>query len=477
VTDTDSNAVAWPLEPVGVIAAAPRHRRRLLPGKRSAVRQLTLACADLGAIICAALVVYALVDSHRAFLVMLASWPIWLMIAKAHDLYDADEGKAWHLTTDEAPRLFYFVTLSVAICWMIMSFVGVSALGAQAALSVWIVALSACAMFRTLTRAAWRRFVPAERTVVVGDGPAAMRITRKLQLERGHHMEVVARVPLTKDLERRELRRVVADTYAHRIIVAAQDLDSESHSDISLVCREEGLKLCVVAPQGSVLRSAAHIYNVAELSMIELPTAGPSPVSLSAKRAFDVVVSGFALVLGAPLFLLIAVAVRRDSPGGALFRQTRAGAAGKPFTMLKFRSMCVDAEDRLSTLVDVDALSDPMFKFRADPRVTRVGRILRATSLDELPQLWNVLRGDMSLVGPRPEELRVVEHYDAEARLIRLAMRPGVTGPMQVHGRGELTFSERLDVERDYVEHYRLSKDFGILMRTVGVVVFRQGAY
>jgi lipopolysaccharide/colanic/teichoic acid biosynthesis glycosyltransferase len=127
-------------------------------------------------------------------------------------------------------------------------------------------------------------------------------------------------------------------------------------------------------------------------------------------------------------------------------------------------------------VVSVDALEEPMYKLRRDPRVTRVGRVLRHTSLDEVPQLWNVLRGDMSLVGPRPEELWLVERY-SETERFRLAMRPGLTGPMQVHGRGELTFQERMAVEREYVENYSLRKDVRIVLRTAAAIFRAKGAY
>ena len=141
--------------------------------------------------------------------------------------------------------------------------------------------------------------------------------------------------------------------------------------------------------------------------------------------------------------------------------------------MVKFRTMVVGAEERLP--VAIDELRVPMFKLRDDPRVTRVGRLLRRTSLDELPQLWNVLRGEMSLVGPRPEQVELVELYAPEHRF-RLSVKPGLTGPMQVSGRGGLTFEERLAVERDYIEHLSVARDFRILALTVAPVLNGHGA-
>jgi lipopolysaccharide/colanic/teichoic acid biosynthesis glycosyltransferase len=174
--------------------------------------------------------------------------------------------------------------------------------------------------------------------------------------------------------------------------------------------------------------------------------------------------------------LLIALAIKLDSRGPVLFRQRRAGQGGRPFTILKLRTMVDGAERLLPELLDVDALAGPAFKLRADPRVTRVGRLLRRLSLDELPQLLNVLAGQMSLVGPRPEETWLVKRY-AEAERVRVQMRPGMTGPMQVHGRGELTFDERIAVEREYIENYSLRKDVALLLRTAGAVARGRGAF
>ena len=159
-----------------------------------------------------------------------------------------------------------------------------------------------------------------------------------------------------------------------------------------------------------------------------------------------------------------------------LFTQRRAGQGGHPFRMLKFRTMVRDAEALLPELVPFDTLAEPMFKLPTDPRVTRLGRLLRRSSLDELPQFWNVLTGEMSLVGPRPEEVGLVDRYTSEVRF-RLDVKPGMTGAMQVYGRGQLTFAERLAVERDYVENLSIGRDLRIIGMTLAVVLGRRGAY
>lgn len=197
---------------------------------------------------------------------------------------------------------------------------------------------------------------------------------------------------------------------------------------------------------------------------------------LTPKRAVDVVGSALALLVLWPLLLFVACAIKLDSRGPVFFVQERAGKGGKPFRMYKFRSMVCNAEEMLRDMVDIEQLPSPAFKIRDDPRVTSVGRALRRTSLDELPQLWNVLRGEMSLVGPRPEEMRIVRLYDEQEKQ-RLAMKPGITGPMQVDGRGLLTFKERMDLELAYIENCGLREDLKILARTLPAIIRGTGSY
>jgi lipopolysaccharide/colanic/teichoic acid biosynthesis glycosyltransferase/GT2 family glycosyltransferase len=194
------------------------------------------------------------------------------------------------------------------------------------------------------------------------------------------------------------------------------------------------------------------------------------------KRAMDVACSLAGLLLTAPVLAALAVAIKLDSPGPVLFVQERIGKDGRPFRMLKLRTMVDGAEEMLPALVNLESLPSPAFKLRDDPRLTRPGRFLRRTSLDELPQLWNVLRGDMSLVGPRPEETRVVRLYGDWHRQ-RLAVKPGLTGPMQVNGRGDLDLDERVWLELDYIQGYSLWRDIAILARTIATVISGRGAY
>jgi lipopolysaccharide/colanic/teichoic acid biosynthesis glycosyltransferase/GT2 family glycosyltransferase len=193
------------------------------------------------------------------------------------------------------------------------------------------------------------------------------------------------------------------------------------------------------------------------------------------KRTLDILVSLIGLALTSPLLVLAAAAVKLDSPGPVFFIQERVGLGGRRFKMVKLRSMVNDAESQLESVLPHSALQGPAFKIPNDPRVTRVGRWLRRWSIDELPQLWNVLRGDMSLVGPRPEETRVVEHYNDWHRL-RLAVPPGLTGPMQASGRGDLDLDARVRLELEYIEHYSIWRDLRILLRSLPAVVSGRGA-
>ncbi len=194
------------------------------------------------------------------------------------------------------------------------------------------------------------------------------------------------------------------------------------------------------------------------------------------KRLMDVVGAAIGLLLSAPLLAVLAVAIKLDSPGPVFYVQERVGASGRVFRMIKLRTMQQNADQQLHELVDLEQLEEPAFKLRNDPRITRVGRFLRRMSLDELPQFVNVLRGEMSLVGPRPEEVQIVRLYNDRQRR-RLAVKPGMTGPMQINGRGNLTLTQRLDLELDYIEHYSVRQDLRILLRTVPAVLKGQGAY
>lgn len=195
----------------------------------------------------------------------------------------------------------------------------------------------------------------------------------------------------------------------------------------------------------------------------------------SIKRSIDVVLSVIALIVLVPLVLAITVAIKLDSRGPALFYQTRIGKNGRKFQLYKFRSMCEDAEKIRATLVHLNEAQGPIFKIKRDPRITRVGGLLRKSSLDELPQLINVLKGEMSLVGPRPPLPNEVEQYDQRA-MRRLSVIPGITCLWQISGRSDLSFDQWVALDLDYIDNQSLWLDFAILMRTIPAVLTARGA-
>jgi exopolysaccharide biosynthesis polyprenyl glycosylphosphotransferase len=395
--------------------------------------------------------------------------PAWIVVAKVLGLYDRDQRALRHLTVDEIPQLVVWALAGTALLNVFLwaTPAGTQSFGARA--TAWLVALASVVVLRGVVRIAWRRIVPRERAVVIGSGPLAAETRRKLELFPDIHVDIAEQLG-EDELAEAEIAR------ADRVILASGSIDEELIADLLAACRAHGVKLSVGPPARGMFGTAVRLNHVADLPVVEYNTWDVSRSTLLLKRSADVALSLAGLLVLAPLLVAIGIAVRLDSRGQALFRQTRAGQDGRTFRMLKLRTMVREAEARLPDLVALDRLPDPMFKLRDDPRVTRVGRVLRRTSLDELPQLVNVLRGDMSLVGPRPEQVELVDRYQPEHRF-RLLVRPGLTGPMQVFGRGELTFEERLAVEREYIENLSLGRDARILALTVSAVVHGKGAF
>lgn len=239
--------------------------------------------------------------------------------------------------------------------------------------------------------------------------------------------------------------------------------------------------IALIAPWMLLIRSLALGAGLVAGSFraLTLPTHHQAPISgfnRFSKRILDVLGSAAGLILSSPIIALASLAIKLDSPGPIFFYQERAGENGRPFKIVKLRTMVKGAENMAGELEDRSDLPTPLFKLYNDPRVTRIGRFLRHYSVDELPQLWNVLKGEMSLVGPRPEETRIVRRYSDWHRQ-RLAVKPGLTGPMQVNGRAELDLDQRVQLEIDYISNYTLWKDLHILARTSIAIISGRGAY
>lgn len=260
------------------------------------------------------------------------------------------------------------------------------------------------------------------------------------------------------------------------VLIVPGNVARDTLAELILNLRERSVRVYIVPDLLEILTSGAAVTGVEGVPLVGVRAPGITGLDGALKRVMDLVGAGLLLLLSAPLFPLIALAIKLDSPGPVFFAQERAGKNGQPFQVYKFRTMVVEAEEQLDTLIDLDNLPEPAFKIANDPRVTRVGRWLRRTSLDELPQFVNVLRGEMSLVGPRPEEVKLVARYDPWQRR-RLAAKPGVTGIMQVSGRGDLPLAERVKLEVTYIEHYSLWNDIVILLQTIPAVIRGTGSY
>jgi exopolysaccharide biosynthesis polyprenyl glycosylphosphotransferase len=285
----------------------------------------------------------------------------------------------------------------------------------------------------------------------------------------------VGGVPVVGDVDK--IVQAVDTVGAHVVaVVSHPDLAGGSLRRLSWALEERGVELVVSPGIVEVAGPRLSIRPVAGLSLLHLerPTFGGARRVV--KTVFDRVLATVLLVLVSPLVGALALAVRLTSPGPVFFRQERVGVDGRRFTMLKFRSMVVDAEQRRPALGELDQGNGPLFKIHSDPRVTRVGALLRRFSLDELPQLINVVRGDMSLVGPRPPLPEEVAAYD-DVAVRRLRVRPGMTGLWQVSGRSDLSWEESLRLDLRYVDNWSMALDLSILWRTWRAVFRGAGAY
>ena len=432
-----------------------------------------LALGDFLAVSVAAVFVGLWGSGPTAALLLVLSAPIWIVTAKLAGLYDRDNRTLRHLTVDELPWLMVWTLSSTALLTLLLAPFPALDPSSNDRLLVWGTVLTLGFLFRATLRGVWRRITPPQQVLIVGEGPLAQAVVRKLELFPDIHAEIRSRIPSCTELHER-LHEVIDDV--DRVVIACSELNEGLLEELLAVCRASYVKLTIVPPTRGMFGTATHLTHIADLPLLDYNTWYVSSSTLALKRVFDVVVGTVALVITLPIFVLVAFAILVDDGRPVLFRQLRAGQGGRTFRILKFRTMVRDAEARFRELAALEELADPLFKLRADPRVTRVGRFLRKTSLDELPQLVNVLKGEMSIVGPRPELLDIVERYTPEHEF-RLRVKPGITGPWQVFGRSDLTFDEVLAVEREYVENLSLARDIRIILMTLPAVLGKRGAY
>jgi exopolysaccharide biosynthesis polyprenyl glycosylphosphotransferase len=468
--------------PQEVAGGRPRFRtERVEPGIsangrrrfwRESLRRRMLGASDL---LTAGLVTGVAATSTPEVVWSLAILPVWVVLAKVVGLYDRDQMSIRHLTIDELPQIAAWSVAGTATLGALLYVVPVPQFTVAHAAMIWFSVMTLGAFLRGGTRWLWRHVTPPELTGVIGSGELARAARRKIELFEDMHLKLV-------DVDERlphgggngDAKALVQ--MVDRIIVATEHMDVPWIGELAVACRAHGVALSVVSPLRGRAGPLPRLSEVADLPVLEYDTRDVPRSTTLIKRVFDVLFSSIALVICAPLFPIIALAIKLDSRGPLLFIQTRAGLRGVPFRVYKFRTMRDGADRMLEELVRIDELPEPVFKFKRDPRVTRVGRVLRRLSLDELPQLVNVLKGEMSIVGPRPEQVELVRRYRPEHRF-RLAVKPGITGSMQVFGRGALTFPERLAVELDYVENLSLSRDLRILLQTLPAIFRGTGAY
>jgi exopolysaccharide biosynthesis polyprenyl glycosylphosphotransferase len=459
--------------------------------QRGALLRRLLATGDWVALIgalCLATAATSTTNVATLFWAVLFS-PIWILVLKLHGLYDNDHRRIRHSTLDELPALISASALGTLALDGLLALSPAGPLSALSAILVGLGALIGSFTLRAVLRFAWHRLTGVATGVVVGSAEAARMVSRRVAthpearlrligylspgdaVEGGDNPKGLSRLGSIDDIS-----RVARDHDIERVVVTAQEMSEPTAERLIEQCKAAGLGLTLLPQHYGLLGPGIELNRLAELPVLDFRFSDPPWSTLMLKRGLDIVVSATLLALLSPLLLVVSLLILFDSGRPVLFRQGRAGKDGEPFTMLKFRTMVADAEARLGELVDLEKLDEPVFKIPDDPRVTRAGRLLRRTSLDELPQLINVLKSDMSLVGPRPEEEAVVALYDERQR-IRLAVKPGLTGPMQVYGRGDLTFEERLAMERDYLDNLSVAGDLAILLRTPSAIVRGDGAY
>jgi exopolysaccharide biosynthesis polyprenyl glycosylphosphotransferase len=467
-----------------------------LPGpsearRRGGLLRRLLATGDWIAVIaalCLATAATSATDIAVLFWATLFS-PAWILMLKLHGLYDNDHRRIRHSTVDELPSLISASALGTLTLDALLALSPAGPLSAGSAILVGAGALVGTFVLRAMLRFVWHRLTGVATGIVIGPRATAEAVARRVATHPEARLWLIGYLTSTEagtadadvgELPRlgsiADIARVASEHQIERVVFAEPEMSEPDAERLIEQCKIAGLGLTFLPQHYGLLGPGIELNRLAELPVLDFRFSDPPWSTLMLKRGLDLAVSAVLLTLLSPLLVAVSLFILVDSGRPVFFRQRRAGKDGKPFTMVKFRTMVADAEERLGELVDLEKLEEPAFKIPADPRVTRAGRLLRRFSLDELPQFFNVLRGDMSLVGPRPEEEAVVALYDERQR-VRLAVKPGITGPMQVYGRGDLTFEERLAMERDYLDNLSVAGDLAILLRTPTAIFRGDGAY
>lgn len=451
---------------------------------RDAVYRRTLAAVDTlaatGALLFSMLVV-GLDQPDVVYVLFLA--PLIVVMGKALGLYDREEWVVRKSTLDEAPGLFQVATLYAIAIWLVNGFVITHTSDRRVLLVIWPVLFLNLLVLRSLGRWGCRHVTPAERCLVIGDERTCDRMRTKLNRTGSLHATVVAQIRLLSSgaednamltlADHDDLKAIASAYRVDRIMLAPERADAEEVLNLIRAATSLGIKISVVPRMLEVVGSSAVFDDLEGMPLLSMRRARLTRSSYLIKRGVDVAGSAIALVLLAPLFAMIALVTKLDSEGTVFYRQLRIGLDGKGFEMLKFRTMLPDSHARRAELLDLNQASG-LFKIDKDPRITRAGTWLRRLSLDELPQLWNVFRGDMSLVGPRPliaEEDRQIQGWHRR----RLQLTPGMTGHWQILGSARIPLDEMVKIDYLYVTNWSLWLDIKILLKTVAYVAARKG--
>jgi exopolysaccharide biosynthesis polyprenyl glycosylphosphotransferase len=477
-----------PLEVASAKTDNPRNRAR----ERGRVLARMLVAGDVLAAMAAsaiALLGLGLISVAPSSLVyVLVAGLIWPLLAFSIGLYRSDQLTAWASAISEIPRAFVAVML---ITWPLFGVASLLGLDEVIGLTFLTVAATAAlaGVSRTIVRAGLHRAPELrQRTLILGSGVVAGQVVNKLQNNGQFGLVPVGMVDDevhnvgTPDLPWMgrfdDLDTIIETQQIDRVIIAFSRASHEQLLESIRACRDAGVAIDVVPRLFEFLEGVQALDQVGGLPVLSIGAAHLTSVSMAAKRALDLAGSLIAIALLSPLMIATAIAIKLESPGPVFFRHPRAGRRRSSFQLIKFRSMYIDAEQRKREFEDLNEAGDGvMFKIREDPRITRVGRIIRRFSLDELPQLFNVLKGEMSLVGPRPLIFPETDALEELWHLRRLELRPGLTGPWQIYGRSQSPFQEMVRFDYQYVAGWSLARDIEILLATLPAVVSGRGAY
>ncbi len=428
-------------------------------------------------------------------LLFAALLPGWVVAAKLHGLYDRDEERTGHGTIDDLAGVFHLATAGAWLFILGAWATGLARPDPAKLFTLWAFVVALVTLGRSLGRAACRtRPSYVQNVVIVGADDVGRLLGSKYRNHPEYGVNLLGFVDTVAPEQAgdggaetilgppEELASIVRRLGVDRVVVGFPRVSRDETVELTRTLRELGVQIDLVPRLFEVISPANSFHSVEGLALLGLPPPQLAPSSRFLKRMTDVGVSAAGLVAVAPVLALIAALIKLDSPGPVLFRQARMGSGDRVFRIAKFRTMVADADARKGAVAHLNKHlqsggDSRMFKIPDDPRLTRVGRFLRRYSLDELPQLLNVLRGEMSLVGPRPlipaEDLHVREW----ARH-RLDLAPGITGPWQILGRSDIEFEEMLRLDYLYVTTWSLAKDVELLCRTIPAVLGRRrGAY